>query len=130
MTARPTMTYTGAVLQASDAPRLADFYRRLLGWEATREEPGWVVLREPGGDTRLSFQAEENYVRPAWPSVDGRQRMTGHVDIEVRDLAAATEFAVEQGAELAEFQPQDHVRVCLDPDGHPFCLYVRRPEDG
>ena len=22
------------------------------------------------------------------------------------------------------FQPQDHVRVMLDPAGHPFCLYV------
>ena len=24
--------------------------------------------------------------------------------------------------ELADFQPQDDVRVLLDPDGHPFCL--------
>ena len=26
---------------------------------------------------------------------------------------------------LAEFQPQDDVRVLLDPAGHPFCLWVR-----
>jgi hypothetical protein len=25
---------------------------------------------------------------------------------------------------VAGFQPQDHVRVLLDPAGHPFCLYV------
>jgi hypothetical protein len=25
----------------------------------------------------------------------------------------------------AEFQPQGDVRVCLDPAGHPFCLWVR-----
>ena len=25
---------------------------------------------------------------------------------------------------LAEFQPQDDVRVFYDPDGHPFCLYA------
>jgi hypothetical protein len=31
---------------------------------------------------------------------------------------------VALGATVAEFQPQGHVRVCLDPDGHPFCLYV------
>ena len=31
--------------------------------------------------------------------------------------------AVELGAEEAEFQPQDDVRVMLDPAGHPFCLY-------
>jgi Glyoxalase-like domain len=24
----------------------------------------------------------------------------------------------------AEFQPQEDVRVYLDPAGHPFCLYV------
>jgi hypothetical protein len=32
--------------------------------------------------------------------------------------------AVELGARQADFQPQDDVRVMLDPDGHPFCLYL------
>jgi hypothetical protein len=31
--------------------------------------------------------------------------------------------AAETGAVLAEFQPQDGVRVFLDPAGHHFCLY-------
>jgi hypothetical protein len=30
---------------------------------------------------------------------------------------------VELGARVAEFQPQDEVRVLLDPAGHPFCLF-------
>jgi len=34
---------------------------------------------------------------------------------------AVTE-AVALGATLAGHQPQDHVRVLLDPAGHPFCL--------
>ncbi|MEJ7698116.1 MAG: hypothetical protein WKF71_00495 [Pyrinomonadaceae bacterium] len=35
---------------------------------------------------------------------------------------AATEM---QAAELRLFlPPQDDVRVLLDPDGHPFCLYL------
>jgi hypothetical protein len=25
---------------------------------------------------------------------------------------------------MAEFQPQEGVRVHFDPDGHPFCLYL------
>ena len=25
---------------------------------------------------------------------------------------------------LADFQPQDDLRVCLDPAGHPLCLYL------
>jgi len=31
--------------------------------------------------------------------------------------------SVGLGATLAEFQPQEDVRVLLDPAGHPFCLY-------
>ncbi len=31
----------------------------------------------------------------------------------------------EAGATLAAFQPQDDVRVWIDPAGHPFCLYVK-----
>jgi hypothetical protein len=31
---------------------------------------------------------------------------------------------VDAGAELALSQPQDEVRVMLDPAGHPFCLYL------
>jgi hypothetical protein len=47
-----------------------------------------------------------------------------HLDLEVDDLDVAVAYAVEVGAELAEFQPQDDVRVMLHPVGHPFCLYV------
>ena len=32
--------------------------------------------------------------------------------------------ALELGAELPEHQPQENVRVLLDPAGHPFCLYT------
>lgn len=30
--------------------------------------------------------------------------------------------AVALGATVAEHQPQDNVRVLIDPAGHPFCL--------
>ena len=46
-----------------------------------------------------------------------------HLDIRVDDLAAATEHALATGARLADFQPQDDVRVLLDPAGHPFCFF-------
>jgi hypothetical protein len=46
-----------------------------------------------------------------------------HLDFEVDDLEAAVTHAVELGAEVAAFQPQNDVRVMLDPAGHPFCLY-------
>jgi hypothetical protein len=47
-----------------------------------------------------------------------------HLDLQVTDLTASVEDAVALGATLAEFQPQDDVRVLLDPAGHPFCLYL------
>jgi hypothetical protein len=31
---------------------------------------------------------------------------------------------VAQVATLPGFQPQEDVRVCLDPAGHPFCLFT------
>src|SRR3712207_7403627 len=52
--------------------------------------------------------------------------MMAHLDIEVDDLPAACARAAELGATLADHQPQEHVRVHLDPAGHPFCLYVDR----
>ena len=107
-----------------DAAVLAAFYRQLLGWIVETDEPGWVVLRPSDGGHTLNFQTEPNYVRPAWPAEPGDPQMMMHLEIRVDDLDAAVAEAVALGATLARFQPQDDVRVCLDPAGHPFCLYV------
>jgi catechol 2,3-dioxygenase-like lactoylglutathione lyase family enzyme len=124
VTGRPPMTLSGVVLDAPDARELAAFYRRLLGWEVEQDEPGWVKLRAPGGGPGLSFQTEKAYARPTWPAGPGDQQMMVHLDIEVDDLDAAGAHAVAAGATLADYQPQDDVRVYLDPAGHPFCLWV------
>jgi catechol-2,3-dioxygenase len=124
MEQRPRMTLTGVVLDATDARDLAGFYHRLLGWQVALEEDDWVVLGAPGGGPGLSFQTEKDYVRPVWPAEPGAQQMSVHLDIKVDDLAAAGAHAERAGATLADFQPQDGVRVYLDPDGHPFCLAV------
>jgi len=118
------MRLAGVVLDSPDAHELAAFYQRLLGWKIQHDEPDWVTLTPPGGGTALSFQTESKYVRPVWPAGPGDQLMMLHLDIEVDDLAAAVAQAEAAGAQLAEFQPQDNVRVLLDPAGHPFCLYV------
>ncbi|HSZ43609.1 MAG TPA: hypothetical protein VK817_26890 [Trebonia sp.] len=34
------------------------------------------------------------------------------------------------GAVVAGFQPQEDVRVLLDPAGHPFCLYLDKEDAG
>jgi hypothetical protein len=40
------------------------------------------------------------------------------------DLETAVDAAIALGATRAASQPQDDVRVLLDPAGHPFCLWV------
>jgi catechol 2,3-dioxygenase-like lactoylglutathione lyase family enzyme len=124
MTQRPGMRLTATVLGAPDPRALAGFYQRLLGWPLGSDEPGWVTLRAPGGGAGLSFQTEEAHVRPTWPAGPGDQQMQMHLDIEVDHLEAAGAEAVAAGAVLAEYQPQEDVRVYLDPAGHPFCLWV------
>ncbi|MGX1544066.1 VOC family protein [Streptomyces adustus] len=122
----PTRLST-VVLDTSDAHELAGFYLRLLGYEVRAEEPDWVLIGPPPGTPgiALALQTEPDHVPPVWPAPGpGAQRMMLHLDIEVDDLAAETARAVSAGAALAEYQPQDDVRVLLDPAGHPFCLWV------
>ena len=121
---RPEMSVTSVVLGAPDAQQLAAFYRKLLGWEVRTDEPGWVTLRAPDGGMGLAFQDEADHVPPVWPAGPGDQQMMAHLDIQVRDLETAGAHAIGAGARLADFQPQEHVRVYLDPAGHPFCLWV------
>ncbi|HEY0696952.1 MAG TPA: VOC family protein [Micromonospora sp.] len=116
--------YWGVVLDAPDGPALARFYADLLGWRIVREDPGWATLAPPDGVAVLSCQTATGYVPPVWPPADGAPQMMAHLDFEVSDLAAAVAHARELGAREADHQPQQHVRVMLDPAGHPFCLYL------
>lgn len=119
----------GALTIASEpacARELADFYSRLLGWPVVDQGPdgGWAQLRPPEGEAGPTINIEEDvhHARPAWPSRPGEQTATMHLDIGVDDLDSAVAWALRAGATQAEHQPQQHVRVMLDPDGHPFCL--------
>jgi catechol 2,3-dioxygenase-like lactoylglutathione lyase family enzyme len=121
---RPAITLTAVTLNSPSPSALAQFYARLLGWTVSVDEGNWVELPDPAGGIGLSFHIEDIYVRPVWPAEPGRQQMMVHLELQVDDLESASAFAQACGATLADFQPQAHVRVHLDPDGHPFCLYV------
>jgi catechol 2,3-dioxygenase-like lactoylglutathione lyase family enzyme len=125
MVLRTKTQWWGVVLDAPDARELAHFYQRLLGWQIVNESPGWVDL-VPAEDAgyNLAFATEPNYVRPVWPTAVGQPQMSLHLDIGVDDVDQAVAHAVDCGAELAAYQPQETVRVLLDPAGHPFCLYL------
>ncbi len=124
MTERPTYKPSTVVLGAPDPRALAAFYQHLLGWAYGAEEDDWVTLRHPQWSFSMGFQREIDHTPPTWPATDGDQQMQVHLDVEVDDLDAGVAYAVEAGATLAEFQPQDDVRVLLDPVGHPFCLWT------
>lgn len=115
----------GVVLDAPDVAELTTFWSSLLGWPVSKQDDeGSAMAPEDGGVAYLAIQREDQYVRPVWPAEPGKQQMSMHLDFEVSDLEAAVAHALELGAELSDFQPQDNVRVMLDPAGHPFCLYT------
>lgn len=120
----PWSEVSGLVFESANANEHAAFYQQLLGWEYGADEPGWVTLRGPNGATGLSFSSDDAYVPPVWPATPGQPQMQMHLDIEVRDLEEAGAYAIALGARLADFQPQELVRVYIDPAGHPFCFWV------
>ncbi|HEY2332723.1 MAG TPA: VOC family protein [Acidimicrobiales bacterium] len=121
------MRVSAAPFSSPDVPRIAAFSERLRGWSRVDESDRWVRLRPPGGGPGLSFHHDEHYIAPTWPSTPGEQLTMVHLDIAVDDVEASVAWATEAGASLAAHQPQPHVRVMLDPDGHPFCLFAGPP---
>ncbi|MEV0284302.1 MULTISPECIES: VOC family protein [unclassified Kribbella] len=129
---RPRMRIGAVTITAAPAPHareLARFYEQLLGWRIVDEGPkgGWVQLHPPEGETDrtllgINIESDQEHERPTWPSKPGGQNATMHLDIGVDDLDEAVAWALQAGASLAEDQPQEHVRVMLDPHGNPFCL--------
>ena len=111
-------------IDCSDAGVMAEFYGRLLGWEITYRDVDFILMRDSGGGTGLSFQAREDYRPPVWPEEPEGQDKMIHLDIRVDDLDAAVAHALASGALLAEYQGREDLRVMLDPAGHPFCLFL------
>ncbi len=130
MRGRTASTRWSAVLDSEDAPALARFYVDLLGWRVRSEEADWVTIESGDGDGNLTFQTNESYVPPVWPGLRGDQQMQVHLDFEVRDLEAAVRDALEMGARLADYRPQDDVRTLVDPSGHVFDLWLNPAQPG
>ncbi|GAA3004081.1 VOC family protein [Actinokineospora diospyrosa] len=111
---------SAVVLDCPDPLALSGFYAELLDWPKDAEpadDNAWSTIRGEGG--RIDFQRIDDYVAPTWPNPE-RQQMV-HLDLEVRDLAAAHERAVALGARLLD-RSSTSFWVYADPAGHPFCL--------
>ncbi|MGJ6978955.1 VOC family protein [Aestuariimicrobium soli] len=127
----PHLQVTSVTLGCPDPVALAQFYAHLLDTTVTSQEPGWAQLTAPRpldaqgrGGVTLNFEREAQWTTPVWPAEAGRQFASQHLDIWVDDLDASVAWALDCGATLAAEQPQDTVRVMIDPAGHPFCLFA------
>jgi catechol 2,3-dioxygenase-like lactoylglutathione lyase family enzyme len=135
--AHPTIRQT--VLDCLDPRRLGDFYRDLLGWEyrpgdeTPADGEDWLVLRPTDGTHGLAFQANPEYVPPAWtpePDRPGSQQMMAHLDMTVSDtdsLEAQRRRVLELGGAVLYDRSADAdepLYVFGDPAGHPFCIFV------
>jgi hypothetical protein len=121
-----TTGWIGTVLGTPDPPGLARFYAALLGGEPNLGDATFATLGLAGSTHYLAFQLEPDHRPPQWPAEPGGQQMQVHLDVGVTDVSAAVAATTALGATEAGFQPQDDVRVMLDPAGHPFCLYLDR----
>ncbi|NEE00138.1 VOC family protein [Phytoactinopolyspora halotolerans] len=132
------------VLDTTDARALAQFYRRLLGFEyrpgdepppAGEPDPrgrSWLVLCDDAGHRRLAFQQVDELTEATWPEGPIPQQL--HLDLTVAtsaELDHQHERAMSLGARLLYDRfddPVEPLRVYADPAGHPFCIFVAPQE--
>jgi catechol 2,3-dioxygenase-like lactoylglutathione lyase family enzyme len=105
-------------IDCPDPAALSTFYARLLDWPVPADDGEWVTLQAPNGGPTIAFQRATGFVAPTWPTPEVQQQL--HLDLEVDDMDAAHQRAVQLGARLLD--TQDTFRVFADPVGHPFCL--------
>ncbi|MDP1858363.1 MAG: VOC family protein [Gemmatimonadaceae bacterium] len=123
-----SIRWVGVAIDCADAPPVARFYERLLGFEVRDLGPRWAQLWDPAGGVHLNIQGEADYEPPTWPEKSGEQAKMLHFEVQVNDLEAAVATALEAGGTEAPWQPPDRdhqrIRIILDPAGHPLCLFL------
>jgi catechol 2,3-dioxygenase-like lactoylglutathione lyase family enzyme len=132
----PRMLHT--VLDTTDARRLAEFYRELLGLryrpgdeppaDGTPDDADWLVLVDAGGVRKLAFQQVDSLPRSTWPSSGVPMQL--HVDFAVpsaSELQRHRERAEALGARVLldrTGDAEEPLYVFADLAGHPFCILV------
>lgn len=131
---------TQVVLDTTNPRASAEFWRQLLGLAYRKghepPEPGeddragrdWLNLLTNAGEPCLAFQRVDEFSRSTWPNPVTPQQL--HLDLTVSsldDLLVAHARVIELGGELCQDRsnsPEEPLQVFLDPDGHPFCIFV------
>jgi len=107
------------VIDCTEPAVLAAFWASVLGGQPLARDANWHYV-DPPGWTRLAFQRVPE-------AKQGKNRL--HLDVEVADIAAATEQALALGARRSGEVHSDAAgsfQVLLDPEGNEWCV-VRPP---
>jgi catechol 2,3-dioxygenase-like lactoylglutathione lyase family enzyme len=132
----PRLLHT--VVDTTNARRLAEFYRGLLGLQyrpgdeppadGTSDDADWLVLVDSQGVRKLAFQQVDSLPRTTWPAPGIPMQL--HLDFtvpSVGELQRQRERAQALGAGLLldrTDDPDEPLYVFADPAGHPFCIFV------
>jgi catechol 2,3-dioxygenase-like lactoylglutathione lyase family enzyme len=88
----------------------------------------WLNLADPDGTPRLAFQQVPALTPTTWPDHTVPQQL--HLDLtvdSVAELDAVHQRVLSLGGELRldrADDPDEPLRVYLDPAGHTFCVFV------
>jgi catechol 2,3-dioxygenase-like lactoylglutathione lyase family enzyme len=104
------------VIDCNNAELMTTFWGALLGFEVKWSNPTYRFLLDPDG-RRPGLVLQLVPERP-------REKNRLHLDLEVADVAAAVDQAVELGATRVETIEEDGIAwtVMRDPEGNHFCL--------
>ncbi len=112
-------------LDCADPNVLADFWAETLGGEVAYRSETFVAVQLDS--MWLTATTVDNYQPPTWPADATPKQM--HLDLAVKDLAAAERQMLDLGAKKCDVQPSpESYLVFVDPAGHPFCLTTQVPD--
>jgi catechol 2,3-dioxygenase-like lactoylglutathione lyase family enzyme len=134
----PRLLHTA--IDATDARRLAEFYRCFLGLryrpgdeppsQDEEDDADWLVLTDERGVRVLAVQQVQRLARSTWP--DPEVPMQLHLDFAVAtldELRRQRDRAAALGATVLldrTSDSQEPLYVLADPSGHPFCILVAK----
>jgi predicted enzyme related to lactoylglutathione lyase len=112
------------VVDAAEPPKLAAFWRAVLGVGVVEEAPDWIQLAPGKGGAFLAFE-------PA-PAGEAPRGFRTRPDVEVDDMDVARARIEELGGRLVEVihaRPgESHYRMA-DPEGNEFTVVLPLPPD-
>jgi catechol 2,3-dioxygenase-like lactoylglutathione lyase family enzyme len=109
------------VFDTADLEAESTFWAGVLGGRVDTDAD-WHTVFDAAGEPRVAAQLAPGHVAPDWP--DGAPQQV-HIDLHVRDIAAAHDEVMALGARVLQEADRSAIegfQVYADPAGHPFCL--------